>query len=214
MFTGYRAWDIVVNQRGQFQLMSPYVYGPGALAWGRENRATYQGRERAKLIPADVVEQEMAAGRLPEAGIHALKELSGLAETLASFEPMHVRVLGTVVLYGTVVEHEIGYRASRARVDGIFDGIYASGYQVWKDWRRQAGLPTGMMAKLLFKNFREPQLYEYPIDPLFLKSISRPWFRGQKVERRYDSAEVLQGLSEFYDVPLIQIPRSLSDRLA
>jgi len=59
-----------------------------------------------------------------DCGYHAWKTLEQLKR---SYPPEHspeigyFRILGTVALYGTVVEHELGYRAEKAQIIGIFN---------------------------------------------------------------------------------------------
>lgn len=99
-FRGYRVWRI----------------HEGAI-WGNQvvwTEPELEGR-CLRSIPGDDVPHPVDRCGPPACGIYAVKSLDMFPPGVAATE-MRDSVVGVVALSGKVVEHELGYRASRARV--------------------------------------------------------------------------------------------------
>lgn len=78
-------------------------------------------------LPNEIIE-----GDVSSAGVHAYKSLESAIRHYTSSPSF---ALGTVRLWGAIVEHEFGYRASYARLLSILDVQISS---PWSDERRHA----------------------------------------------------------------------------
>lgn len=113
-FVAWRAWRIRNEPEGQ-RLRS--VVFPVNWVPGQELVAECKCRARSLLRPWRYRRCELAPARACDCGIYGAREVADaidyLGHTTGSWDPSNA-VIGQVSLWGEIMEHRLGWRASRA----------------------------------------------------------------------------------------------------
>jgi len=169
------------------------------ILWGRETRAINVTRLNVVPAPgdftrtADQFEQNMqthyrSAGFFGGLFAHKTATTRDFRESIGRI----FHIVGTVVLYGTVIEHEKGYRASRAMVDGIWRGIFMPSRA---DYWQTLALATHLLP---YQNCL------IPVGPE-KEGLARSLLPAD---------QVLEQLSRYYEAPLVPMPEAIRRKLA
>ena len=196
MYIGYRYWlPVQLPGRGQdYRLKSgfvPYLWDKetdavieSLLLYSRRGNPIFHRQGSTSTFElADVAREETA-------GLHAFKDVSGLSQEIPR-DNQTTLVVGTVVLYGTVVEHERGYRASHAQVDSLYNVVL------------QGHHPIDSVPPL---SASETGVRYSTIGPVRATKIREIW-SGLRMGDSVAAKEVLAGLSAYYEAPLVPVPK-------
>jgi len=213
---GYRLWRLTRDQEGNFRLMS-HVFNT---LWEEEMEAVCITR----LGPvADHLEDDLLRSKsknfvipgLPPfvvtcmCGIYGFKRVQSVLE-----EPTKKRVIGVIDLFGTVLETEMGYRATNAMVNSIIEhdwvctGLVPVPYHGFWPSVELCGaeayyaVPWYLRDRIVYPGLKNVEvLNEYPREFLFLCQNCVDMYDLRQVAT---SKRVVYGsLSKYYGVPVI-----------